>query len=96
MKTVIFDRIVDKKVEFRNVVRLKTTTLQEDVPGRRQPVVQDSHSSSKSHNTAVQARYKKKPQEIAIPQIVNEDRSALLPSSALLLPTQTKLANAAL
>ena len=89
MKTVRFDRLVDKKVEFRSVIELNTTTLQEDDPGRRQPVVQDSHCSSKNHNTAVQARYKK-PQEIATSQIVNEERSALLLSSALLLPTQMK------
>ena len=75
MKTVVFERIVDK-VKFENVDKLTTTTLQEVVPQRRHQVVQDNHMSIKNHNTAVQARYKK-PQEIATSQNVKEDRSAL-------------------
>ena len=59
MKTVTFERIVDKKVKFENVDKLKTNTLQEDVPQRRKPVLQDNHMSSKNHNT----RYNK-PNEI--------------------------------
>ena len=97
LKTVEVCRPVDKNFVFKHVTKLKTTTLQLDIQDRRQPVVQDNHCSYMSHNTAVQARYEKKPQEIATnPKLVNEDRSALLPSSALLLPTQTKLANEAL
>ena len=71
MKTVTFERIVDRKVKFENVDKLKTTTLQEDVPQRRQPVVQDNQWSSKNHNTAVQARYNK-PNETEISQNVKK------------------------
>ena len=88
VRTVSFERVVDNNVEFRNrsTRKLKTATLQEDDLKGRQPVAQDSHCSSKITNTAVQARYRKNPQEMLIPQILNDDKSALLSSSALLLP----------
>ena len=88
VKTVRFDTVVDNIVEFRSIRKSKKATLQEDVQIGRQPVVQDNHCSSRSINTAVQAMCMKNPQENSIPKKLNEDRSALQSSSALLLPSQ--------
>ena len=85
VRTVSFTRVVDNNVEF-STRKLKTATLHEDDLKGRQPVAQDSHCSRKITNTAVQAKYRKNPQEMLIPQIPNDDKSALLRSSALLLP----------
>ena len=88
VKTVRFDRVVDNVVEFRISRKLKTATLQEDEIKGRQPVAQNSHCSRKITSTAVQAKYEKNPQEIEIPKTLNDDMSALLPSSALFSPTR--------